>query len=76
MSPRRVTVHEVGLRDGLQNEAQHVATADKLRLLRILADAGFPAIERRASSRRAGSLRWPTRPRWWPRRPRARGSAT
>src|SRR5512138_2697918 len=40
-----ITVYEVGPRDGLQNEARAVATADKLRLLRLLADAGLPRIE-------------------------------
>jgi hydroxymethylglutaryl-CoA lyase len=41
----RITVYEVGPRDGLQNEARVVPTADKLRLLRLLADAGLPSIE-------------------------------
>ena len=40
-----ITVYEVGPRDGLQNEARAVPTADKLRLLRLLADAGIPRIE-------------------------------
>jgi hydroxymethylglutaryl-CoA lyase len=44
MAPR-ITVYEVGPRDGLQNEARVVPTDDKLRLLRILADAGLPRIE-------------------------------
>jgi hydroxymethylglutaryl-CoA lyase len=44
MAPR-VTVYEVGPRDGLQNEAARVATADKLALLRALAEAGLPRIE-------------------------------
>ncbi len=43
--PRRITVYEVGPRDGLQNEARAVATEDKLRLLRLLAEAGLPRIE-------------------------------
>ena len=42
---RRITVYEVGPRDGLQNEARFVPTEGKLRLLRLLADAGLPAIE-------------------------------
>jgi hydroxymethylglutaryl-CoA lyase len=41
----RITVYEVGPRDGLQNEAQLVSTEGKLRLLRLLADAGLPRIE-------------------------------
>jgi hydroxymethylglutaryl-CoA lyase len=38
-------VYEVGPRDGLQNEAARVATADKLALVRALADAGLRRIE-------------------------------
>ena len=41
----RVTVYEVGPRDGLQNEARHVPTAGKLELLRALARAGLRRIE-------------------------------
>lgn len=41
----RVTVYEVGPRDGLQNEAASVATPDKLALVRALAEAGLPRIE-------------------------------
>ena len=33
MMPSRVTVVEVGPRDGLQNEAARIATADKICLL-------------------------------------------
>ncbi len=44
MAPR-VTVYEVGPRDGLQNEAARVATADKLALVRALAEAGLRRIE-------------------------------
>jgi len=40
-----ITVYEVGPRDGLQNEARAVPTEDKLRLLRLLADAGLSRIE-------------------------------
>lgn len=43
--PAEVRVHEVGPRDGLQNEAVTVATADKLRLVEALADAGLSRIE-------------------------------
>src|SRR5919197_785056 len=43
--PQRITVYEVGPRDGLQNEARVVPTEDKLRLIRILADAGLERIE-------------------------------
>jgi hydroxymethylglutaryl-CoA lyase len=42
---QRITVYEVGPRDGLQNEAKVVPTEEKLRLLRLLADAGLARIE-------------------------------
>jgi hydroxymethylglutaryl-CoA lyase len=42
---RRVRVYEVGPRDGLQNEATPIATADKLRYLELLAAAGLREIE-------------------------------
>jgi hydroxymethylglutaryl-CoA lyase len=41
----RITVYEVGPRDGLQNEAATVATADKLALIRALAEAGISRVE-------------------------------
>src|SRR5574340_37291 len=41
----RVTVYEVGPRDGLQNEARTLATADKLALVSALAAAGLQRIE-------------------------------
>ncbi|MBK9517201.1 MAG: hydroxymethylglutaryl-CoA lyase [Anaeromyxobacter sp.] len=44
MAPR-VTVYEVGPRDGLQNEAARVPTQDKLALIRSLAEAGLCRIE-------------------------------
>jgi hydroxymethylglutaryl-CoA lyase len=43
--PRNVTVVEVGARDGLQNEAVTVATADKIGFVDRLSAAGFSAIE-------------------------------
>ena len=43
--PSSVTLCEVGLRDGLQNEKTLLATEDKLMLLRGLIDAGFKVIE-------------------------------
>ena len=43
--PERVTIYEVGPRDGLQNEARHVPTADKIRLIDALIAAGETAIE-------------------------------
>ena len=43
--PRKVTVVEVGPRDGLQNEKSVVTTADKISFLDLLSVAGFPVIE-------------------------------
>lgn len=43
--PQRVTVVEVGPRDGLQNEPGVISTADKIRFIDLLSDAGFPYIE-------------------------------
>lgn len=40
-----VTILEVGPRDGLQNEKTPVSTADKLRLIALLAEAGVNHIE-------------------------------
>lgn len=42
---RSVTVVEVGPRDGLQNEAADVSTADKIALVDRLSAAGLPMIE-------------------------------
>jgi hydroxymethylglutaryl-CoA lyase len=44
MAPR-VTVYEVGPRDGLQNEGRTVALEDKLALVRALAEAGLSRVE-------------------------------
>src|SRR5436853_6725296 len=41
----RVSVYEVGLRDGLQNEAAFVPTSEKVALASMLADAGLQRIE-------------------------------
>ena len=43
--PSRVTVVEVGPRDGLQNEAAVVGTADKVAFVNHLSAAGLPVIE-------------------------------
>lgn len=40
-----ITITEVALRDGLQNQAIHVATQDKLQLIRLLAAAGVDSLE-------------------------------
>lgn len=54
--PPRVTMVEVGPRDGLQNEATSVPTATKIALIEALADAGLRVIE-------AGAF---VSPRWVP----------
>ncbi|MFZ5853284.1 MAG: hydroxymethylglutaryl-CoA lyase [Chloroflexota bacterium] len=41
----RVRIYEVGPRDGLQNEARPIATADKRRFIDLLARAGLREIE-------------------------------
>ncbi|MDH0864951.1 hydroxymethylglutaryl-CoA lyase [Mitsuaria sp. GD03876] len=43
--PNRVTLVDVGPRDGLQNEKENVGTADKARLVSMLQDAGLKEIE-------------------------------
>ena len=42
---RRIALCDVGLRDGLQMEAQFVPTADKIALVNALSAAGLPKIE-------------------------------
>ena len=41
----RVTVYEVGPRDGLQNEAATIGTTEKIAFINQLSDAGLPVIE-------------------------------
>lgn len=43
--PRRVTIVEVGPRDGLQNEHRTIPTAAKIAFIDALSDAGLPVIE-------------------------------
>jgi hydroxymethylglutaryl-CoA lyase len=45
MTPRRVTIVEVGPRDGLQNETALVSTADKIAFVDRLSAAHLPVIE-------------------------------
>ena len=45
MTDREVRVYEVGPRDGLQNESTPIPTAEKLRYIELLADAGLRTIE-------------------------------
>lgn len=43
--PTQVKVVEVGPRDGLQNEKQHISAADKIKLIDLLSEAGVNYIE-------------------------------
>ncbi|MGH3371490.1 MAG: hypothetical protein ACRDPR_15980 [Nocardioidaceae bacterium] len=43
--PARVTIYEVGPRDGLQNEATVVPVQTKAEFIRRLIDAGLPIVE-------------------------------
>lgn len=43
--PKRVTVYEVGPRDGLQNETRPVPTADKIAMINALSHSGLTRIE-------------------------------
>src|SRR4051812_23991271 len=43
--PASVRIYEVGPRDGLQNEATPISTADKLRYIELLREAGLKEIE-------------------------------
>ncbi|MGH9308612.1 MAG: hydroxymethylglutaryl-CoA lyase [Vicinamibacterales bacterium] len=63
MSAASVTIVEVGPRDGLQNEAAAISTADKIELVNRLSAAGLAAIE-------AGAF---VSPRWVPQMADAEG---
>ena len=43
--PDRVTVYEVGPRDGLQNEAETLPVAIRAQFVDLLTDAGFTIVE-------------------------------
>lgn len=45
MLPDKVTMVEVGARDGLQNETGLIAVADKVRFVNLLSASGLPVIE-------------------------------
>jgi hydroxymethylglutaryl-CoA lyase len=45
MIPRRVTIVEVGPRDGLQNEKAAISTADKVAFVNRLSRTGLPVVE-------------------------------
>ena len=42
---KKVRFCEVGIRDGLQNEKQIVSAEEKIELINMMTDAGFPVIE-------------------------------
>ena len=42
---RKVTLVEVGARDGLQNEAARISTSDKVTFINLLSAAGLPVVE-------------------------------
>ena len=42
---KKVRFCEVGIRDGLQNEKQFVSAEEKIELINMMTDAGFPVIE-------------------------------
>lgn len=43
--PKKITICEVGLRDGLQNESKILTVDEKVEILNLLVDAGFRVIE-------------------------------
>ncbi len=43
--PRRIQIHELGPREGMQIERNPVATAEKIRLIDMLSECNFPEIE-------------------------------
>src|SRR6266545_4510049 len=43
--PERVTVYEVGPRDGLQNEAEKLSVDVRVKFVDLMTEAGLPAIE-------------------------------
>src|SRR5215207_8839577 len=45
MAPRRVRIREVGPRDGFQNEPEVIPTAEKVRLIDLLARTGLTRLE-------------------------------
>jgi hypothetical protein len=72
----RVEIFEVGPRDGLQNEARPIPTADKVALIDMLSGAGFRASRWPVSSAPDGCPRWPTAPRFWRVSPARPGCVT
>ena len=54
--PARVALVEVGPRDGLQNEAAQITTADKIAFVDRLSQAGYTVIEVNGTPRWEGIL--------------------
>ncbi len=53
-----VILFEMGPRDGLQNEKQQIATADKIRLVDLLSACGFEKIEVTSFVSPSGCRKW------------------
>jgi hydroxymethylglutaryl-CoA lyase len=62
--PQRVTVREVGLRDGLQSIARTLPTAQKLQWIQGAYDAGIREIEVGSFVPPNCCPNWPTLPSW------------
>ncbi|WP_278258101.1 hypothetical protein [Nocardioides convexus] len=60
--PSRVTIYEVGPRDGLQNEKSAVPTATKAAFVQRLLAAGLPVVEATTPCTPRGCRRPPTPP--------------
>lgn len=45
LAGRKITIVEVGPRDGLQNEAAQISTSDKIAFVNLLSASGLPVIE-------------------------------
>jgi len=45
MLPKRIEIRDVGVREGAQFEKHFIPTDDKIRLIDMLSDCGFPALE-------------------------------
>jgi hydroxymethylglutaryl-CoA lyase len=43
--PKRITIHELGPREGMQIEKEPIATSEKIRLVDMLSECQFPEIE-------------------------------
>ena len=64
--PKRIIIHELGPREGMQIEKTPIATSEKIRLVDLLSDCVFPEIEVTSFVSPSGCRRWPTPSRWSP----------